>query len=205
MATRKSKAPGGARPPVKGGMPQRIYAQASPHSQGGVSLFAGQEQITEHNVEGFCSESDLISRSVSRLREAGFEVLQVSATSINIAGTQAQFEAAFNTRISTDERPVLKSQGVEDTVTFLESNRSAAATTSTRGWSTRRSARGCWTRRGRAWTPRAWANWSKQIPDLTTMRARGGGSIPRPEALHRTPSITRPGWPRRCVVSPDCI
>ncbi|HEX2172259.1 MAG TPA: S8 family serine peptidase [Dehalococcoidia bacterium] len=102
-------------------MPPRIFAQASPRSIGGVSMFEVQEQIDSSTVAYFFSEEELISRAVYRLQDAGFEVLQATPTTINIAGTAATYQRAFGTTIVTEERPVIKEVGRETTATFLDS------------------------------------------------------------------------------------
>lgn len=102
-------------------IPPVIYAQASPHSRGGVSMFQAGNRINSSTAAGFSSEQDLIRRSVAALREAGFEILQTSSHTINIAGSQETYERAFNTKIVAQERPVIKPGAVKDTATFLES------------------------------------------------------------------------------------
>src|SRR6476660_4472511 len=106
--------------PKPGPIPDVIFGQASPHSQGGVSLFDGGSRINSETVANFYSEPDLIRRAVVALQDAGFRILQVSGQTINIAGSRRQYEQAFNTTIVTEERPVLKLQG-PSTATFLES------------------------------------------------------------------------------------
>jgi hypothetical protein len=101
--------------------PARLFAQASPRSIGGVSLFEAQNQINSNTVATFFSETDVIDRSVSQLQEAGFEILQISPATINIAGPVSLYERAFNTKIVSDERPVLKSFQEKDTATFWDS------------------------------------------------------------------------------------
>jgi subtilisin family serine protease len=105
-------------PPV---VPNLIYAQASPRSVGGVSLFEAQGQINAHSIAGFASEDEMTKRAVNRLRDAGFEILQVSPWTINIAGSAATYERAFNTKIVAEERPVIKPGARADTATFLDS------------------------------------------------------------------------------------
>jgi subtilisin family serine protease len=101
-------------------MPDLIYANASPRSSGGVSMFEAQEQITAETVGNFFSEPDVVERAVTRLREAGFEVLQVTQATINIAGTRQTYERAFQTRVVAEERPAIKELGRVTTATFLE-------------------------------------------------------------------------------------
>ena len=124
MSRKKTKKPGVQ---VKRGkkkdstIPKIIYAQASPRSVGGVSMFEAQNQINASSVANFASEDDVINRAANRLREAGFEILQASRQTINIAGSAATYERAFNTKIYAEERTVIKEFGKEDTATFLDS------------------------------------------------------------------------------------
>ena len=103
-----------------GPMPKRIFAQASPKSLGGVSMFEAFGVINEETVLNFQSERLVIDQAANMLAEAGFEVLQVNEYTINIAGTQKTFEQAFATKLQTEERPVIKERGREDTATFVE-------------------------------------------------------------------------------------
>jgi hypothetical protein len=102
-------------------VPDRIYAQASPRSFGGVSLFEAQGQISASTVTNFMSEDDVVMRAASQLHDAGFEVLQASSISINIAGSKETFQRAFKTTIVAQERPVIKELAIETTATFLDS------------------------------------------------------------------------------------
>jgi hypothetical protein len=94
-------------------IPPRIFAQASPRSIGGVSLFEAQERINAATVPNFTSPQEIILRAVNRLRDAGFEVLQVAATTINIAGSAETYQRAFNTTIVAEERPVIRSSAAK--------------------------------------------------------------------------------------------
>ena len=101
-------------------MPRKIFAQASPKSIGGISMFDMMGGIDANSVGGFQSEEGTISEAVSLLRKARFEILQVTQFTINIAGSQKAFEDAFNTKLVADERPVIKPGAVEDVATFVE-------------------------------------------------------------------------------------
>ena len=122
MAAKKSKSTRKGRTATTPVMPKRIYANASPHSLGGVSLFEAQEQCHAETVANFFSEPEMVNRAITRLQDAGFEVLQASPITINFAGTPAQFERAFKTKLVAEERPTIKtaSEG-EETATFLDS------------------------------------------------------------------------------------
>jgi subtilisin family serine protease len=91
--------------------PDRIYAVASPHSLGGVSMFTPGLTIDASNVQAFESDEPLVRRAIARLQEAGFEVLQASTRSINIAGSRATFERAFSTHLVSVERESIRSGG----------------------------------------------------------------------------------------------
>jgi hypothetical protein len=103
-----------------GPMPKKIFAQVSPRSVGGVSMFDALGRINAETVAAFASDPNMVSRASVMLQEAGFEILQVTSLTINIAGTQKIYEKAFNTTLVTEERPVIKEQAREDTATFIE-------------------------------------------------------------------------------------
>ena len=100
--------------------PDRIFAVASPHSLGGVSMFAPGLTIDASNVQAFESDEDLVRRSIVRLQEAGFEVLQASTRSINIAGSRALFEKAFSTKLVSVEREAIRSGGKVATTSCID-------------------------------------------------------------------------------------
>jgi subtilisin family serine protease len=96
-------------------LPSRIFAQVSPRSIGGVSMFEAQNQILSETVTNFFSEAEAVNEAVSRLQEAGFEILQISPLTINIAGKPETYKKAFNTEIVVEDRPVIKSMADGDT------------------------------------------------------------------------------------------
>jgi len=83
-------------------------------------MFEAFGAINEETVLNFQSERSVIDQAANMLAEAGFEVLQVNEYTINIAGTQKTFEQAFETKLQTEERPVIKEGAREDTATFVE-------------------------------------------------------------------------------------
>ncbi len=101
-------------------LPDIVFAQASPSSVGGTSLFETVRTIDHANVEAYMSEPAVVSAAASRLRAAGFQVLDITPTTINIAGTPSLYEEYFAIRLVAEERPVLKPQNTEDTATFIE-------------------------------------------------------------------------------------
>lgn len=101
-------------------LPKIIYAQASPKSIGGTSLFDAGESVKADTAINFVSERHLIASSIARLREAGFQVLQATDSTINFSGSPKTFEEAFNAPIHIEQRPVIKEQAREDVADFLD-------------------------------------------------------------------------------------
>lgn len=101
-------------------MPERIFAQVSPRSIGGVSLFDAIGSVNADTVANFQSEPSVVEGAISRLREAGFEILQTSAITINIAGSQEMYEKAFGTKLVIEQREVIKPGAVTDLAEFIE-------------------------------------------------------------------------------------
>jgi subtilisin family serine protease len=102
-------------------LPPVVYAEASVKSQGGVSLFDSPETITSENVQNFYSDNQLTRSAVDKLRTEGFNVLAVGDTTITIGAPAEVYERVFRTKIVAEERPAIKSFGIEDTATFLDS------------------------------------------------------------------------------------
>ncbi len=104
-----------ARPSI----PKLLFAQASPHSIGGMSMFDMEGAVGADIVSNFMSDTDLLTQAAQALQDAGFQVLQVSAYTINIAAPIATYERAFKTKVVPEELPTIKSQGITDTATFF--------------------------------------------------------------------------------------
>jgi subtilisin family serine protease len=109
----------------QGEMPRRVFAEASPRSLGGVSMFEAGAQITKETAVHFTSHESVIMSAAQRLDDVGFEVLQISRQLINIAGPAGLYKRVFGTELTTDERPVIKELGKEDTATFIDSPETA--------------------------------------------------------------------------------
>jgi len=101
-------------------LPPVVYAEASPRSSGGTSLFETEGEITVDRVTDFASESDLVDRAASRLADAGFQVLQRTPLTINIAGPPALYEDYFRTNLVADEREVMRLGVIDGTATFVD-------------------------------------------------------------------------------------
>ena len=102
------------------GMPDILYAGASPHSLGGVSMFDTSAPIEADNVVSFMSDDAITTSAVIRLQSAGFQVLQVSPTTINIAGPPGLYEEVFGCTLFVEDRPVIKGGAREDVAQFID-------------------------------------------------------------------------------------
>jgi hypothetical protein len=104
--------------------PPRIYAQVSPHSIGGVSMFDYGEMISAETVANFTSEEHIMSAAASKLASAGFDILQISESTINISGSPKEYEKAFGAPIVVEQRDVIKEGSVEAKAEFMECHNS---------------------------------------------------------------------------------
>jgi len=98
-------------------LPDVVYAQASPLSISGQSMFQPGQRINAFNSVAFASPSNVISAAIARLRANGFDILQVTPQTINIAGPPDAFERAFRTKIVEKEFDLPSG----DTTTHLDS------------------------------------------------------------------------------------
>ena len=113
----KKKSAGETQTPV---LPPLVFASASVHSVGGMSVFQTQGFITSQNVASFFNNPYLTQIAVQKLIAAGFEVLAVNEIAISISAPPETYEKAFNTKIVAEERPVIKEMGELTTATFVE-------------------------------------------------------------------------------------
>jgi subtilisin family serine protease len=115
----KPRRPPGRKPSGRPTIPKKLFAQASPLSVGGVSLFDAGERIGPQTVGNFMSDEGVTRAAVGALEDAGFEILQVSPYTINIAAPIATYEKAFACKIVHEELPVIKPGAVADRATFF--------------------------------------------------------------------------------------
>lgn len=101
-------------------IPRRIFAHVSPRSVGGVSMFDAAGNITAGTVGSFRSDARVIDEAVNRLRSDGFEILQVTSLTINIAGTHQAYERAFHTKLTIEQRSVIKPGARDSVADFVE-------------------------------------------------------------------------------------
>ncbi len=109
--TRKSTAP--KVPPV-------VYAEASPRSLGGTSLFATAAPVTSETVRRFQSQEEVVAEAVARLQGEGFDVLYGADTTITIGAPARVYERVFDTRIVAEERETRKQRGRVEPATVLD-------------------------------------------------------------------------------------
>lgn len=109
--------------PIIANLPPLIYAEASVHSIGGESVFTIQKYITSETVTEFHSEYNLIQKAVIKLKENGFEVMNIGETSISISAPPNIFEKVFHTKIIQKEREISGIFGKTST-TVLDSTNS---------------------------------------------------------------------------------
>src|SRR5688500_8769693 len=101
-------------------LPSVVYAQASPLSQGGTSLFDSPSPIRADEVAAYTSEETLLRQAIAQLSSAGFQVLQSSPITINIAGPPDLYERYFETNLRADRREVLLPGSREGVSTFID-------------------------------------------------------------------------------------
>lgn len=101
---------------------QIIYAQAVVRPKNGNSLLDPSAVIDSTNVLQFHVESDRMELVVEKLKDTGFEVVNVGKMAITISGTTAIFEREFRTRLEAVERLVIKEEGKRSTGTFINAD-----------------------------------------------------------------------------------
>ncbi len=76
--------------------------------------------VGSDTVTAVMSEPDVVFGAASQLQQAGFSVLQISSTTINIAGPAQLYREAFGSRLETVDREVIKELGREDVAQFVD-------------------------------------------------------------------------------------
>lgn len=100
-------------------LPQIVYAEASPRSVDGGSLFDAPP-VTSDLVTRFHSEPRVTTDAVSRLEGEGFEVLSVGPATVTIAAPAKTYERVFKRRIVATERETMREQRRVEPVTVLD-------------------------------------------------------------------------------------
>jgi len=100
-------------------LPVKVYAEAVVRSASGESLLDSRYPVTSENVHRFYAHGDRLQIAAQRLREAGFDVLDVGKISITIAAFPEVYERSLQTSLEAVERPVIKELGKTDIATFI--------------------------------------------------------------------------------------
>jgi Subtilase family len=88
-------------------LPDRIFAHASPRSVGGRSLFDPKKgPVRLRAARAFASPPGLIAIAAARLRAAGFDILQMTPYTINIAASPDVYRAVFGRNLVEKEVPL---------------------------------------------------------------------------------------------------
>jgi len=103
--------------------PDLLFAQVSPRSIGGRSLFDFGQPVSSADVDQFVSEDHIYQRAIGDLRAAGFDVLYVGDCTISIAGAPKLYEDVFGANLFSSEMPAYK-RGKETTTTTWDSRTS---------------------------------------------------------------------------------
>src|SRR5215211_2203243 len=103
-------------------LPETVYAELSPKSRFGVSLFDMNEKITSKSVENFTSDRDIVHKAMKELQKLGFQVLFTNYITINVAGPPKLYEKIFKTSLITKQKPTIKSFGMESTTTIIDTD-----------------------------------------------------------------------------------
>jgi subtilisin family serine protease len=77
--------------------------------------------VTSENITQFYAEPQRVELAVKRLKEAGFEILDVGKALISIAAAPEVYERSFQTTLEAVERPAIKEMGEISTATLINS------------------------------------------------------------------------------------
>jgi len=102
-------------------VPPVVYAEVSPRSVEGTSLFATATPVTRETVRNFHSEEEVTAEAVAQLQSEGFDVLNVGDTTITIGAPPRLYERVFKTRIVAEERKTRKERRRVEPATLLDS------------------------------------------------------------------------------------
>ena len=101
-------------------LPPIVYAEASPRSLGGTSLFASTALVSGETVRRFHSEEEVKVEAAVQLQAEGFDVLYVGDSTITVGAPASLYERVFDTRIVAEERETRKSLGRIEPATVLD-------------------------------------------------------------------------------------
>jgi hypothetical protein len=90
-------------------MAQPVVAEVILRKADGTSVMDAQEAITARNIAEYRVSEEVAKEVSQKLRDNGFEVLQVGPTSVTISGNQELFEDTFGTALETTTTNVMPS------------------------------------------------------------------------------------------------
>jgi hypothetical protein len=96
---------------MNGNGKDEVYAEVSPRSVGGTSLFDPAVSITADNVREFRSEDSDVADARRELLRLGFQVLLEGPTTLSISGPATLYEDVFGIALHRQTREIM--QGVE--------------------------------------------------------------------------------------------
>jgi hypothetical protein len=101
-------------------MAQPVIAEVILRKADGTSIMDAQEAITAGNIAKYRVSEDVAEEASQKLRDSGFEVLQVGPTSLTISGDKGLFEDKFGTALEITSTNVMPSyiEGAE--ITYYE-------------------------------------------------------------------------------------
>jgi len=101
--------------------PPKVYAEAVVRSACGESLLRSKQAITRHTVDQFHATDGDLQRAATDLQRAGFEVLDIGRTSVNIAAPAEVYGAVLKARLETVERPTTRDLSQPGVAEFINS------------------------------------------------------------------------------------
>lgn len=101
--------------------PPKVYAEAVVRSASGESLLRSKQAITRHTVDQFHATDGDLQRAATDLQRAGFEVLDIGRTSVNIAAPAEVYGAVLKARLETVERPTTRDLSQPGVAEFINS------------------------------------------------------------------------------------
>jgi hypothetical protein len=90
-------------------MAQPVIAEVILRKADGTSVMDAQEAITARNIAEYRVSEEVAEEASQKLRDRGFEVLQVGPASLTISGDKGLFEDRFGTALETTSTNVMPS------------------------------------------------------------------------------------------------
>jgi hypothetical protein len=101
-------------------MAQPVIAEVILRKADGSSILNAQEAITARNIAQYRVSKETAEEASQKLRDRGFEVLQVGPTSLTISGDKGLFEENFETALQITSTNVMPSDIAGAETTYYE-------------------------------------------------------------------------------------